>query len=222
VFVNHIGGGGLSYTLGRGLDLQAGYRYAEARYASGPRQQHLIDAGVNYNRALSFSRRTQLSFSTGSSIVQSTNRTRFNLTGNATLKHEIGRTWNAWASYARQVLLNETWTEPVLADSMSVGFGGLISRRLQFASAARGALGKQGLEKNAPGFDAAHASATLTYAVTRFMNLGVTYSYYQQRFDDGVLLSTGVPVDATRNSIRATVSLWAPLYQRQRRADATR
>jgi hypothetical protein len=144
------------------------------------------------------------------------------LTGNAALKHEIGRSWNAWVGYSRRVLMNETWPDPVVADSLSAGVGGLISRRMQFMSVARGALGKQGLERDAPGFDTAQASATLSYALTRFMNLGLIYSYYQQRFDERAVLSAGVPASAERHSVRATVSLWAPLFQRTRRTDASR
>ena len=48
------------------------------------------------------------------------------------------------------------------------------------------------VENDAPGFDTAQAVATLSYALTRFMNVGVTYSYYHQRFDEGAVLSVGV------------------------------
>jgi hypothetical protein len=217
-FVNQVAGGGLSYNLGRGLDLHGGYRYGEVRFDDdSTRDHHAIDAGVNYNRSLSFSRRTELSFSTGTAAVQSEDRLRFTATGNATLKHEIGRSWTAWVAYSRQLLINETWPEPVIADSVSAGFGGLISRRMQFTSVVRGALGKQGLERNAPGFDTAQAAATVRYGITRFMSLGVTYSYYQQRFDEGAQLSVGTPASAERHSVRATVGLWAPLFQRVRR-----
>jgi hypothetical protein len=172
---------------------------------------------VDYNRALSISRRTTLSFGTGSTAVRTSEQLRFIVTGNVALKHEIGRTWNAWVGYSRRVHLEETFLEPVVSDGLSVGLAGLISRRVQFTSVARGALGKQGLGNNAPGFDAVHAAATLSYAVTRFMNLGVTYAFYQQQFDEGVQLSVGNPRSAERHSVRATVGLWAPLFQRARR-----
>jgi hypothetical protein len=222
-FVNQTAGAGLTYNIGRGLDLRAGYVYGEARYTDDTRHQHhSIDAGVNYNRNLSFSRRTELSFSTGTAAVQSNDRLRFTVTGHATLKHEIGRTWNAWAGYSRQVLINETFPEPVLVDALSAGLGGFLSRRVQFTSTVRAALGRQGLEQNAPGFDAIQASSTLSYAMTRYMKLGLTYSYYQQSFEENVRLAAGTPTNAERNSIRATVSLWAPLFQRTRRTDASR
>ena len=211
-------GGTLTYNLGKGLDARAGYSYGEGDYGDGgTREHHAIDAGVNYNRALSISRQTTLSFSTGTSALRTRDDLRFTLTGNARLQHEIGRSWNTWVGYARRVLMNETFPEPVVADSASAGLRGLISRRMQFTSSIRGALGKQGLESDAPGFNTAQGAATLSYALTRFMNLGVTYFYYRQRFDDGAVLSIGVPASAQRHSVRATVSLWAPVFERTRR-----
>ena len=211
-------GGALTYNLGKGLDARAGYFYGEGDYGDGgTREHHTIDAGVNYNRALSISRQTTLSFATGTSALRTLGHLRFTITGNARLQHEIGRSWNTWVGYARRVLMNETWPEPVVADSVSAGLRGLLSRRMQFTSSIRGALGKQGLESDAPGFDTAQGAATLSYALTRFMNLGVTYFYYRQRFDEGAVLSVGVPASAERHSVRATVSLWAPLFERTRR-----
>ena len=216
-FSNQIAGAGLTYNLGKGLDARAGYRYGEARFSDGDtREHHAIEAGVDYNRALSISRQTTLSFGTGSTALRSKEELRFIFTGNATLNHEIGRSWNAWVGYARRVHMDETFLEPMVSDGLSVGLEGLISRRLQFNSFARGAIGK-GLERDAPGFDTVHAAATLSYAVTRFMNAGLTYAFYQQRFDEGAQLSVGIPRSADRHSVRATVSLWAPLFQRSRR-----
>jgi hypothetical protein len=222
-FINQTAGAGLTYNIGRGLDVRSGYTYGEARYGDErTREHHSIDAGVNYNRSLSISRRTVLSFATGSSGVRSEERLRFMLTGNVALQHEIGRTWNAQVGYSRQVLINETWPEPVLADSVSVGVGGLITRRVQFVAVARGALGRLGVDRNAPGFDSAHASASINYALGRFVNLGVTYSYYQQHFGEGMRLSQRTLTSADRQSVRATVNMWAPLFQRARRSNAAR
>jgi hypothetical protein len=211
-------GGALTYNLGKGLDARAGYTYGEGDYGAGQtREHHAIDAGVNYNRALSISRQTTLAFGTGTSALRTQGSLRFTITGNAKLQHEIGRSWNTWVGYARRVLMNETFPEPVVADSVSAGLRGLISRRMQFTSSIRAALGKQGLENDAPGFNTAQGVATLSYALTRFMNAGVTYFYYRQRFDDGAVLSVGVPATAERHSVRATISLWAPVFERTRR-----
>src|SRR5688572_554762 len=74
-------GGGLTVGVARGLALKAGYRYSQSTYYGSlqpRREHHTIDAGIDYSRALSFSRRTTLSFSTGSSAVQQGDgRTRY-------------------------------------------------------------------------------------------------------------------------------------------------
>ena len=222
-FLSRSAGAGLSYTLGRGLNLRAGYGYGEARYATGRLvPNHTIDAGLGFNRALSLSRRTTVAFSTGTAAHNVDNRTRFTATGSAQLNHEVGRTWNAWVSYGRQVFLYETWDEPVSSDGVTAGIGGLLSRRLQFSSSVNGSLGTVGLEADAPGFDAYHGNASLTFALARFASVGMTYSYYHHRFAEGVALPAGFPRSTDRQSVRATVSVWAPLLQVTRRPNATR
>ena len=211
--------------------MRAGYGLGRARYANsdpaGPSgdviYNHSIDGGVDYNKALSFSRRTTLSFQTGSSAVGDGNggRLRFRLTGGATLNHEIGRTWVASAGYSRRTLFHETWGQPVFSDALTFGVSGQVSRRLQFMSVGQTAIGEVGAS-NTPGFSTNAATSTLSYAATRFINLNMTYGYYRYRFDEGVLLPAGAPRTMDRQSIRATVTLWAPLYQRTRRPDAAR
>jgi hypothetical protein len=215
--------GRLTHQIGRGLSLHGGYGFGEARYPDGHRQDlQQIDAGVDFNRALSLTRRTTVSFSTGSTATNSNDKLRFHLTGGAQLTHELGRTWSTWITYGRQVQFHEALSEPTMGDSMLVGIGGLISRRVQVTAALRGAIGSVGVENDAPGFDSYYATATASYALTRFMNVGVSYAYYSHRFDDAVQLSGGIPNSLDRQSVRASVSLWAPIFQRTRRANASR
>lgn len=223
-FVQQRGGALATHQLARGLSLRAGYTYAEVKYADGGRTpNHLIDAGVNYNRSLSFSRRTTLSFGTGTAATRTHDTMRYSVIGDARLNHEIGRTWNAYAAYSRAVQLHESWQEPVLADAITIGFGGLISRRLEFTTTARAALGTVGID-NTGGkrFDSYHGSAELTYALARYMSVGVTYAHYQHHADASVVLPLDFPRTFDRQSIRATVNLWAPLFQRARRTHASR
>jgi hypothetical protein len=60
------------------------------------------------------------------------------------------------------------------------------------------------------------AMAGLTVAATRYINTGVNYSYYVHEFGSGVSLPPGFANDFERRSIRAFVSVWAPLFQRSR------
>jgi hypothetical protein len=211
----------LTHNIAQGIALRGGYRYGEIAYPGQPQlQHHTIDAGVDYNRTLSISRRTTLSFGTGSSAITVNDRLRFMAVGDAALNHEIGRSWNARASYGRHVRFDEAWAEPVLTDSINGLLGGLLSRRLNVsltARAARGDVGLRGTERPV----SYHAGARFQYALTRFMNCGLTYSYYHHRLDETALVPDVLRA-ADRQSIRAVVNMWAPLFQRIRRADATR
>ncbi|HUE86398.1 MAG TPA: hypothetical protein VMO26_10000 [Vicinamibacterales bacterium] len=222
-FVHQRGGGQITHQLGRGLALRAGYTYGEVKHADGARiPNHLIDAGVNYNRSLSFSRRTTLSFGTGTAATHTHDRLRYSLIGDARLNHEIGRTWTAFAAYSRRVLLHESWQEPVFADAVTAGFGGLINRRWELTTTASAALGTVGVDTGGKRFDTYQGSAALTYSLVRYMNVGLTYAYYHYEADASVVLPAGFPRAFGRQSLRATVNLWAPLYQRARRTNASR
>jgi hypothetical protein len=218
-FDRHTAGASISRSLGRDLSLQLGYRYSEARYGAGEGHvNHLIDVGVNYNHALSFSRRTTLSFSTGTSASRSarSEALRYRATGSARLNHEMGRTWNAGVSYDRGLRYTETWPEPIFSDSATAGLAGLLNRRTQLQFAATGIRGR-GRQGVGNGIESYAATAGLTVAATRHINTGLTYTYYTHRFGSGVALPPGFTPDLDRRSIRAFVSLWAPLFQRARR-----
>jgi hypothetical protein len=50
----------------------------------------------------------------------------------------------------------------------------------------------------------------------------VDYFVYQYRFDDGAILPLGVARNVTRQGIMAHISVWAPVYTRLRRTNASR
>jgi hypothetical protein len=62
-----------------------------------------------------------------------------------------------------------------------------------------------------------YGNASLGYALSRKVNLALTYGYYRHRFDRGVVLPSDFSSTFNRHSLRATVSVWAPLFQRARR-----
>ena len=227
-YVRQGAGGGLTFEVSRGLDLRAGYRYDDVDYGTGRRiRNHLIDAGVDYNRALSFSRRTTLSFNTGTTATSSPDsgaeETEFRVVGGAELNHEIGRTWSASLGYSRDVHLDAAWGDIVSSDGVVATLSGLINRRVDFQSSARvsgGAIGLSTADDNR--YESYSGSASLGYALTRHVNLSLSYLYYRHRFDQGVVLPPDFANTFNRHSVRASVSVWAPLFQRGRRSNATR
>jgi hypothetical protein len=219
-------GAGASYTLGltRGLGFHAGYGFTEALYRSDVAAKyrgHHLNVGLHYGRALSISRRTSLSFSTGTSAFTDVDRTQYRLTGNARLSHEIGRTWAAALSYSRSAGFTETLAEPVFSDSASLSFGGMISRRVSLSTRASAALGDFALASTQNQFRSYTGSVNLNVALTRHLALGTSYSYYRHRFDNAASLG-GLPREIDRQSVRVHLNVWWPLMYRARRSDAAR
>jgi opacity protein-like surface antigen len=213
------GGARISRSMTRDLSLRLGYRYSDAEYdgLAGHAANHVIDAGVDYSHALSVSRRTRISFSTGTSAATSpvTNRTHYRAVGAADLTHEIARTWFASLSYDRGVRFVDSWPEPVFYDSATAGLHGLITRRLQFFASARAARGtRQVFANDNSSFVTYYGSSGLSYALSRFVNAGVNYSYYGHRFPDSFVLAPGYPDHVSRETVRVYVSAWVPLFRR--------
>jgi hypothetical protein len=71
------------------------------------------------------------------------------------------------------------------------------------------------------GYDTYVAGVSTSVAITTFMNFGVNYSIFRYDFEEGVVLPLGVPYSINRQSVRATISVWAPLLT-PRRANAAR
>jgi len=213
-------------SITRTLGVRAGYRYSEARFSPERRgyRGDMIDAGVDYSRDLSVTRRTRLSFSTGANGVREQTVTRYGATGTATLTREIGRTWMAAGSYSRNVVFVESLRTPYFYDGVNVALNGLISRRVAFHSGAGATVGELGLTDADSGrFDTSYATAGLSYAISRHLAAGVDYVYYYYRFDPlSVYPEYGLAPRLARHGVRVALNAWAPIFERGRRRNATR
>jgi hypothetical protein len=216
----------LRFGLSRNLSLRTGYARQQSEYAGrlGEYVYETYDIGLDFQKALSVSRRTTLAFATGGSAFQdvgdNAGNRRYYVTGGARLNHEIGRSWLASAAYDRSVQFIDALLQPTLTDSFSGGVNGLISRQLEFSSGVQGSIGRIGFgdqTTNRGSFDTYQAFASLAYALSRWASVNASYSYYQYRFDSITLLPTGIARNFDRQSVRANLNLWAPLMNRTRR-----
>ncbi len=213
------------HSLAQGLGARAGYTRrisdSDAEGRSSVRV-HSIDAGIDYNRALSFSRRTTLSFATGTSAVSDAVDTRYHVTGSAHLVHEIGRTWAAALAYNRSVQFIDVFHEATLADAAVASVNGMFSRQLGFHSMAGITFAHPGQRSRRSDFDTYLATAGVSYGITRNLAVGVDYSFYRYAFAAQAELPAGFSRTMNRQSVRAYLSLWAPLVHVVRRPDAAR
>lgn len=218
-------GGRFLYNLSRDATLHLGYVYREGAYplasgASLPVVVHDIDAGVDYARALSFSRRTHVNFSVGSTIVNEPvvesagARLQYRMIGQAGLSHDIGRTWRVRGAYERGIGFVEALPDPVFADKLRVTADGFFTRRIDFLATAGMSLGdvqSVGAPQNLRTYD---ASSRLRIAVSSPLAVFAEYLFYNYDLSGLGLLPAGIPGRLNRNSVRVGLTLWAPLLRR--------
>jgi hypothetical protein len=217
----------LSYLLARGLSARAGYGYQSARYAGTPNgnfRGHTGDIGVDFNRALSLSRRTTLTFATGSTANVYQNVTYYRLLGNARLVREFGRSWSAAAGYDRTVEFQPAYSRPVLGDAGIIGVTGLVSRRVQVAANIGAFYGQVGFSGPNSRYETYSGTTSVTVALSRNLGVSAGYAYYRYRFDNAALPLplADLPLKSERQSIQTNLVLWLPLSYRARPTDATR
>ena len=216
----------LAYSVTREVSVHAGYGYNSTQYevATGGSTDYrgrTIDAGVAYNKALSFSRRTTLGFSTGTAAVDDGVQTHWAITGQVQLTREIGRSWSAGLGYSRSVSYVETFRAPVLSDAATATLTGLLSRETQFEAVASISRGDVGYVAN-NNYETYFAGAGVRRALSRNVGLSARYAIYRYSIASGVLIPVGLADRAFRQSIGVSIDFWKPLIQTNRSANVTR
>jgi hypothetical protein len=217
---------GLAYTIARGISFRIGYGSTSARYGSAAPVRYdglVMDGGLVFDRALSITRKTHLSFATGLTGARDEGgHTHYFATGRATLTYELGRSWTTALNYRRGVDFNQSFGQPMVLDMVSLGLSGDLSRRFSVSTSAATSWGAIGIAAGDNGFQAVSANANLRTALTRNVGVSLFYAYGHYLVDDPLSLPFGMQPSTDRQSIRATLDLWVPLFTRARRPDASR
>jgi hypothetical protein len=216
----------VSFGLTRGLGFHTSYQFTSSRF-DGPAAvppvavsrytNHNVDFGLYFGRALSLTRKTTMTFATGTSTVTDGNSTHFGLVGNVRLGYELARTWSLSAWYARDVQFVQAFLQPVSTDTASVQFGGLISRRLRFDAENGYAFGRVGFGTRNNDYRALSVSSGLGMAINRHLNAGVRYLYTRYHFGSAVDVPLDMTFQTNRHAVNAYLSSWLPLFSRTRR-----
>jgi len=182
-----------------------------------------MDGGLAFDRALSLTRRTHLSLSTGLIGARDIGgQTHYYVTGQGTLTYELGRSWTAALNYRRGVDFNQNIGQPMVMDMVSGGVSGELSRRIHVSTSAASSWGVVGIALGNDRFRATSATANLQTALTRQLGFSVGYVYGHYLFDESTSLPLGMQPSTDRQTIRVTLDLWVPLFTRARRPDASR
>ena len=223
----HSVAGRYQHEVRRDLSVRAGYGFSEARYPDTVTfdnwRRHTIDVGIDYNRALSVSRRTTFSFNTGGAVINDSGQTFYRVIGSARLNHEMGRTWSTGVGYARNVGFLESLVDPFYSDALTVGLNGMLTPRLSFdalAGAATGTVGVSDTDDN--GLTTYSTSVGLTWGLTRYLALAVSHSFYHYGFEGGVSLPIGLASLVDRQTVLVSLNVWFPILTSPRRTNASR
>ncbi len=228
-FRNWGAGGRYSYRVTSTLGVHLGYHYHRALsalyYANRPIDGHDIDVGIDYSRALSFSRKTTVGFTTGTSIYRSFTpngaltstdwlyKTHYLVTGSAYLNRQMGRSWTGRLSYERGLQFVQGLGNPFFADSVSASVGGFAGSRSHLTFSAAYTNGQVGIAMTGQGYGSYLGVTDYQFALSRFVALSASYSYYHYLFDPTVPLPTGMNRGMNRQSVRVGLNLWVPLLR---------
>jgi hypothetical protein len=210
-------GAHLSYRLTRTLSLRTGYGYQTAGDGlaqEGAVRGHDLDLGLDFSRAISITRKTTLSFSSGSTTTTQGDQTAFRFIGDANLTRQIGHTWSARVGFKRDVQMLEGFGAPVLSNTLTTAFGGSLSRRVGFSSTISGSTGVVGLQSASDNaFWNWTGAAGLRFTLGRRSSLQTQYFYSGHQFDQSVRLAPGLASKQKRQGVRVGMTWQAPLLQ---------
>lgn len=220
-------GAGLRYAVAKGLGLRAGYGawLGGFNQAGSPLdyRNRTIDAGVDYNKSLSLTRKSQLSFATGvSGVADAANAIHYYFVGHANFSHEIGRTWSIYSHYGRSVDFYHTLGQPTVDDTLSAGVSGLIGRRVEVQSGISGWRGSA-VGTGDRVYTSTNVYTTTRVALNRVLGVSANYYYYRYQFADAVsLLPPGFVPKAAGQTFQISLNVFAPLFTEARRPNASR
>jgi len=213
-------GGRFQHGLTRNASLNLGYVLVEGQWPGGTVTQttrnHNIDVGIDYNRALTFSRNTKISFGFGSGAIDDGARTYYNVRGHASLTHEMSRTWTVDAAYRRGLSLIAGFGQPFFADSFGVNIGGALTRRLSVSGSGGYSIGDVGLGQVGRGYDSYTARANAQFSFTKWLSGYGEYLYYHYRFSDDTVLPLNAAQGLNRQGARVGLDVLVPLKSQRR------
>jgi hypothetical protein len=180
---------------------------------AAPIETQNIDVGVAYTKPLSQSRRTYLTVSPGTSVVNYAGKRQVVAIVNAGLTHHLGATWNANLLYDRGVQFVEGIAGPLYADTVQVRVGGTLTRSVEVSVSSLYSNGQIGLGGTDPGYDTYAAFGTFRFAFSRNLSLEAQYRYSQYMFDERAPLLAGLPHTSEQQGFRIGVTGWLPFLR---------
>ena len=208
-----------NWELWKGFGVHAGYgqdRWNQAGEQSREFVHEIIDVGVDFNRALSLSRKTTLSFRTSSSIFKSSseNESHVRINGGVEFAKFFRRTWQIVAEARRETTFVPGFFEPLYADSVGLSLSGMFTKRVDWhvvASAGRA----EGAFSETSGFNTASAWSRLNIALSKHLGLFGQYGAYRYQLPPNSN-SLGLSERLARQTVSIGLNAYIPVYNKTR------
>jgi hypothetical protein len=174
-----------------------------------------IALGIDVNRTLTSTRRTSLSFTTGSSLMQTDTGVSFVPAGSATLTHRLSKSWQTAIRFDRGLQVADLVPKPFVANNSSLVMDGFLGRRASVRVRGGYSFGNFDLDgSSSSAYESYVAEARAAMALGRHFQVYMEHLYYKYRFPDGLTLPNDVPLRREQYSIRFGLEIWAPLAGR--------
>ena len=224
-FVELTGGSTYVRRVRPGLGVRLGYYFRQAQFegaaAGGNPTEHGLDIGLDFNRALSDSRRTMFGLKTGSAYVQSGLPTsagslggQFRMLVDAGLSHQIGETWLLAGTFKRGTEVVDNLSAPVFSDAVTLSASGFLSSRVDFLTSISYSEGEPSLTATPQKYTTYAGNARLRVALGERWALSTEFLRYQYDFSRTPTLAQGFSPRFGRSLARAGLSMWVPFRRR--------
>lgn len=215
---------GWSLQLSRDLGVHTGYsheRIDQGGAVGGGYDHDVIDAGIDFTKSLSLSRRTTLGITTSTSMFKdSSSNSRIRVNGLVSVQKFFRRTWRVAAEASRQTEFLPGFVEPLLTDTVGAFLSGMFSRRIDWMAGVSGGHGNYGFS-DTTGFGTVAATTQLNYALTHHLS---AYAQYVSFWYEVPARTTSLrlPGQMNRQVASVGVSAYIPVYQKMRAPRDTR
>jgi hypothetical protein len=211
--------------LTKGLGFHLGYRYQRYDYidpttaATIQMRADSLDIGLDYGagHGLKLSRRTTANFNFGIATYtdRSLNRLQLRAVGNASLRHQLFRTWSLRLVYNRGLTFIDGFRLPVFSDMVSINVAGQLTQRVAAYGNLGYSLDKFGTATSSGSYRSHRGVLGLRANLTRQLDGFVQYVNYHHGFPDTALVLEGLPVP-NRRGVNGGLTFTLPLLGRQR------
>jgi hypothetical protein len=132
--------------------------------------------------------------------------------GQASLRVDLTRSWNAAVDYARGLSVIEGVTlDSFVTDNVSLRAGGDLGSRGDLAASVSWVTGQAGAE-GAGTYESYTSILQLQFALNRWMDTMASYTFYAYRLNGVTTITPGLVTNLDRHAIRVGLTFRLPVF----------